>query len=86
MSRAVGVGSYSVSPEKLRMLVHIAFGRTEQGICYSGENVEHNEQKGTRVDGRHELLYGTARQTMGCLSSGLYSIQENAPQSPQLPD
>jgi len=62
MSRAVGVGSYSVSPEKLRMLVHIAFGRTEQGICYSGENVEHNEQKGTRVDGRRELLYGTASE------------------------
>ena len=73
MSRAVGVGSYSVSPEKLRMLVHIAFGRTEQGICYSGENVEHNEQKGTRVDGRHEPIYGT--ETMGSIS---YT-------SPQLP-
>jgi len=45
-----------------------------------------NANGGTRVDGKHELLYGTARQTMGCLTSSLYSIQENAPQLPLLND
>ncbi len=43
-------------------------------FIYSGENVEHNEQKGNAGRWhRHELLYGTARQTMGSLTSGLYS-------------
>jgi len=46
MRRAVGVGSYPISPEKLRIFVHIDFGSVGQVIYYSGENVEHNEQKG----------------------------------------
>ena len=37
MSRAVGVGSYPISPEKLRMLVQIDFGSAGQVIYHSGE-------------------------------------------------
>ena len=63
MSRAVGVGSYSVSPEKVRMCVQIYFGSAGQVIyLWWRESIKHNEQNGTRVDGRHELLYGTASE------------------------
>ena len=52
MSRAVGVGSYPISPEKLRICVQIHLGSAGQVIYCSGEkHIEHSEQKGTRVGG-----------------------------------
>ena len=45
MSRAVGVGSYPISPEKVRMCVQIDFGSAGQVTYHSRENVEPDEQK-----------------------------------------
>ena len=55
MRRAVGVGSYPVSPEKLRICVHIDFGSAGQVIYHSGENILNTMNK-KRVGGRGEAL------------------------------
>jgi hypothetical protein len=70
----------------MRICVQIDFGSVGHILSIVEKTLNPMNKNGTRADGRHELLYGTARQTMGCLTSSPYSIQENAPQLPQLPD